>query len=393
MLKQLQSQNQLNIYYLLEILLSIGGTFTHTTYYIYLTTNLGLSNSQAMFLDTVLFIGILFFEIPTGVIGDRFGRKLSFIVARILLGISCLIYFLTGTYALLVMGSIVFALGMAFQSGAFEAWIIDQIPLERRRSIFVNRDVIRKLSVIFVPILSVFIAEQTSYGFPYLISFVFSIITALIGYIFMNENKGDIKRHDSVKRGLERFISIDFSAISVVVTKSTLRYLFVSVFLSALAMIAVNSYSSKLIELMLDSKFIGIIVSAGSLISILASLALNKLQILDKVYLYFGLLGAMSLVLIGIVSNPFWIVVFFLIQVTALALFGIQMQTLINNNIEKNRATTLSTFSFIASVSGVVGTLVFGYLADSFSINATFSIAGVLIFLSTIPLLNRRELT
>ncbi len=391
MFKQLQKVDQLKLYYLLEILLSIGGIFTHTTYYIYLTTTLGLSNAQAMFLDTILFIAIFFFEVPTGIIGDKYGRKFSFIVGRIILGLSFLMYFLTGNYIILAFGSVLFALGMAFESGAFEAWIVDQVDKSERSKIFITRDIIRKTSVIVVPLVSVFIAEITSYGFPYLVSFVSAVITVIIGMLYMKENTGDDNRGVIERKGLESFWGIGFSSIRNVLNQSTLRVFFISVLLTAFAGIAINSYSSKLVENTLGSKYIGLIISLSSLVSILFTLLLNKLKLLQKSYLFLGFIAGISLIVIGFNAVPFLIIIAFMIQVVTLASFDIQRQTQINSYIDKNRATVLSVFSFAGSISGVVGTLFFGYLADLRGIQFTFIIAGLAIILSLFPLLRKRS--
>ena len=391
MFKQLQKVDQLKLYYLLEILLSIGGIFTHTTYYIYLTTTLGLSNAQAMFLDTILFIAIFFFEVPTGIIGDKYGRKFSFIVGRIILGLSFLMYFLTGNYIILAFGSVLFALGMAFESGAFEAWIVDQADKSERSKIFITRDIIRKTSVIVVPLVSVFIAEITSYGFPYLVSFVSAVITVIIGMLYMKENTGDDNRGVIERKGLESFWGIGFSSIRNVLNQSTLRVFFISVLLTAFAGIAINSYSSKLVENTLGSKYIGLIISLSSLVSILFTLLLNKLKLLQKSYLFLGFIAGISLIVIGFNAVPFLIIIAFMIQVVTLASFDIQRQTQINSYIDKNRATVLSVFSFAGSISGVVGTLFFGYLADLRGIQFTFIIAGLAIILSLFPLLRKRS--
>lgn len=387
MFKQLQKVNQLKIYYLLEILLAIGGTFTHTTYYIYLTTTLGFSNAQAMFLDTILFIAIFFFEVPTGIIGDKYGRKFSFLVGRSILGLSFLMYFVTGNYVILAFGSVLFALGMAFESGSFEAWIVDQVDKTQRSTIFVTRDVIRKLSVIIIPLISVFIAETTSYGFPYFVSFTLAIITVIIGVLFMKENLGDEKKEINEKKGLESLLGIGLSSVKNVLDQSNLRVFFLSVLLTAFAGIAINSYSSKLVEITLGSKYIGLIISLSSLASITFTLLLNKFKLLQKSYLILGLLAGLSLIVIGFNPVPLLIIIVFIIQVVALASFDIQRQTQINNNIDKNRATVLSVFSFAGSISGVIGTLIFGYLADKISINFTFAVAGFAVLIAILPLI------
>lgn len=159
--------------------------------------------------------------------------------------------------------------------------------------------------------------------------------------------------------------------------------------ITAFAGIAINSYSSKLVEITLGSKYIGLIISLSSLASITFTLLLNKFKLLQKSYLNLGLLAGLSLIVIGFNPIPLLIIIVFIIQVVALASFDIQRQTQINNNIDKNRATVLSVFSFAGSISGVIGTLMFGYLADLRGIQFTFFIAGIAIIFSILPLIKK----
>ncbi|MDD3647720.1 MAG: MFS transporter [Candidatus Dojkabacteria bacterium] len=382
MFKKLQNTNQLKLYYILEALLAICGTFTHTTYYIYLTTTLGLTNTQAMFLDTVLFVGIFLFELPTGIFGDKYGRKASFIFGRISLAVSLLIYFLSPHYFVLVLGSIVFALGMAFESGAFEAWIVDQVHPGSRQKIFVVRDVIRKISVITIPAISIFIAEKTSYGFPYFISFLLSVFIVLSGLLFMKENKSSIHKDISELKGLEALKKIGVSSIKEVCGNKILKKFFLSLIFSACGFIAVNSFSSRLLADNLGSANVGIITSISSIFSILLILILKKKKLLERLYLICALIGAFSLISIGIYNDQNMILLLMIIQVGMFAVFEIQRQKMLNDNIQFNRATILSVFSFAGSASGMIGTIIFGYLADVINIRFTFSIAGIFMLLS-----------
>lgn len=385
MFKKLQNKsNQLYVYYLLELLIAIGGTLTHATYYIYLTSELGLSNSKAMFLDTVLFIGIFFLEVPTGIFGDIFGTKFSFIIGRITLGLSLLIYFASPKYNILIVGSVLYAFGMAFESGAFESWIVGQVGKKDRNKIFTLRDIIRKISVIVTPVMSIYIAEKTSYGFPYFVSFIFAMITSAIGIIFMREQKEIVYNDIKEMRGLELLLHTGKESINSVSQNTLLRSFVISILLSSFGFIAVNSYTSKLIEISLNSGYIGFIVSASSLVSILFSLLIVNLKLLRKLFIPMGVLGAFVLLMIGMTNSSILLIILIILEAVFLSVFEIGKQTELNNLIEKNRVTTLSVFSLIGSIGSVLGTLIFGILADRLNIQVTFSIAGVAILLGVL---------
>lgn len=384
--KTLKQNQQIFVYFLIETFLAIGGTFSHTTYYIYLTTSLGLSNKKAMFLDTVLFIFVFFFEVPTGAIGDKFGRKFSFVIARILLALTALSYFIFTNYSILVFLSILFALGIAFQSGAYEALIIDQVNKKKYTMIFTIKDTIRKVSTVTMPIIAIAVAERTSYAFPYLVSFFCSISTVIITTIFLKENRITKQNELSNKKGLEVLLEIGLNSIKTSFNSIHLRIILLSSFLSSLAMICINSYSSKLIELNVKPELVGIIISASSIVSIIVSVLISKFKSLKSNFISISILGSVTLILLGVVDNPVLITFLFIVQTALISVYFIQQRVKFNELVRNNRATMISILSLVGSISGVIGTILFGYLADALSIKATFGISGIFMLMSVIVL-------
>ena len=70
-------------------------------------------------------------EVPTGVIADTLGRKLSFLLSIGILVVSTLIYVLSAQmhwgFWGFVVGSVLLGLGFTFQTGAVDAWMVDAL--------------------------------------------------------------------------------------------------------------------------------------------------------------------------------------------------------------------------------------------------------------------------
>lgn len=89
----------------------------------------GLNIFQVFQVNAVFSIGMAVFEIPTGVLADTRGRRVSFLLATLVLAAGTLGYVLAartpGNVLGLALMSLVLGLGFTFYSGAVEAWMVD----------------------------------------------------------------------------------------------------------------------------------------------------------------------------------------------------------------------------------------------------------------------------
>ena len=89
----------------------------------------GLSIGEVFVANSAFSAGMMLFELPTGVVADTLGRRISFLLSIAVLG--------TGTFGYVALSSIdagivafcavsvVLGLGFTFYSGAMEAWLVD----------------------------------------------------------------------------------------------------------------------------------------------------------------------------------------------------------------------------------------------------------------------------
>lgn len=91
----------------------------------------GLDIFQVMLTNAAFTFGMVVFEIPTGVVADTLGRRVSLLLCIVTLLISTLLYVATawwhwGFWAF--MGTSVFlGLGYTFYTGAVDAWLVDAL--------------------------------------------------------------------------------------------------------------------------------------------------------------------------------------------------------------------------------------------------------------------------
>ena len=102
----------------------------------------GLSFFEVFVANAAFSAGMVIFEVPTGVVADTLGRRVSFLLSVSVLGVTTLMYV---GLAQIEAGVIAFAavsvgmgLGFTFYSGAMEAWLVDALGATGYRGILDN---------------------------------------------------------------------------------------------------------------------------------------------------------------------------------------------------------------------------------------------------------------
>jgi MFS family permease len=94
---------------------------------LYLQKERGLSLAQITALDVPFWLIVVLVQIPTGAFADRFGRRSALIVGGLLLSFAYLAFGLAANYVFILAAYALWAVGMAFQSGADMALLYDNL--------------------------------------------------------------------------------------------------------------------------------------------------------------------------------------------------------------------------------------------------------------------------
>lgn len=91
----------------------------------------GLNIFEVFLANAVFTAGMALFEVPTGVVADTRGRRLSFLLSEAVLMVGTLAYVgvaaIGGGVVLFSLAGIILGLGYTFYSGAVEAWLVDAL--------------------------------------------------------------------------------------------------------------------------------------------------------------------------------------------------------------------------------------------------------------------------
>lgn len=123
-------------YLALELIWSAAGSVSFTVTAVYFVKSVDLSPLQLVLVGTAMEATIFVFEIPTGVVADTFGRKRSLVIGWALQGLGMILVGTVPEYWAILGGFAIWGFGWTFCSGSYEAWITDEVGVERVGSVF-----------------------------------------------------------------------------------------------------------------------------------------------------------------------------------------------------------------------------------------------------------------
>jgi DHA3 family tetracycline resistance protein-like MFS transporter len=124
------------LYLALRVLQAMGGGWV--VFDLFLVRDLRLSALQLVLMGTVMEATIFVFEVPTGVVADTYSRRLSLIVGFLGMGAAVVGVAASSTPWIVIALWGFWGLSYTFTSGAYDAWIADEVGAENVGSLFLR---------------------------------------------------------------------------------------------------------------------------------------------------------------------------------------------------------------------------------------------------------------
>jgi DHA3 family tetracycline resistance protein-like MFS transporter len=123
------------VYYGLELALSLPA---FTVAAVYFVRDVHMSPFQLVITGTVMEATVFVSEIPTGAFADVYGRRLSVIGSLVLQGVAWIVVGAVPVVWAIWLAWALWGLAYTFQSGAFEAWLVDEVGVDRAAGVFLR---------------------------------------------------------------------------------------------------------------------------------------------------------------------------------------------------------------------------------------------------------------
>ena len=338
----------------------------------------GLSNFEAFAANALFTAGMVIFEVPTGIVADTVGRRMSYLLGTLTLAGSTLLYVLlwqmTAPFWVWAVASLLLGLGFTFFSGAIEAWLVDALRATGfdgdLEAVFGRGQIVTGVGMLTGSVAGGFIAAQTSLGAPFVLRGL--LLLGMFGLAFRVMH--DIGfRPDKGGRPLAEMRRIAAASIEHGWRVPAVKWLMVeALFTGGVAIYVFYALQPYLLELYGDPhayQVAGVVAAIVAGAQILGGVAAPRIRQLfaRRTSALLATAGAsvVTLALIPVVAT-FWGVLG-LVVVWGL-LFAATMpirQAYINGLIpSRQRATILSFDSMMSSTGGVWAQPVLGRAAD-----------------------------
>jgi MFS family permease len=181
-------------YLTLTLLTTLASSFIWGINTIFLL-DAGLNNAEAFAANAFFTVGMVIFEIPTGVVADTRGRQFSYVLGAATLILSTLLYYLMWQLHAPLWGwaiaSILLGLGFTFFSGATEAWLVDALKATgftgHLEHVFGRAQTVGGAAMLIGTVAGGVIAQATNLGVPYLIRALMLGVTLVVALRFMRD--------------------------------------------------------------------------------------------------------------------------------------------------------------------------------------------------------------
>jgi MFS family permease len=368
--------------------------------------NAGLTNLEAFAANAFFTAGQVLFEVPTGIIADTFGRRLSYLLGAITLMLSTLLYLLLwyrhAPFWTWAIASILLGLGFTFFSGATEAWLVDALNFTGFKgsldSVFAKGQIVGGIAMLVGSVAGGVIAQFTSISVPYILRSVFLGITFITAFLFMKDlgftpTKSKRPLHD-IKKIFTNSLFHGFGNRPV-------RWIMLSApFISGVSIYVFYALQPHLLNLYGDPKaysIAGLVAAIAAGAQILGGFLaphVRKYFHRRTSFLVFATTITCILLLLIAFTNNFWIALLLIFAWGLLfASAGPVRQAYLNGLIpSEQRATVLSFDSLMGSTGGIFIQPTLGKIADVWGYGTSYA-GGALFSLLSVPflLLARRE--
>ncbi|MBO8167011.1 MAG: MFS transporter [Kosmotoga sp.] len=355
----------------------------------------GLSFLQIGTLFSVREIAINFFELPTGIIADLYGRRISMVLSMVSYIISFLCFYFFPNFYLYIGSMVLFALGEAFRTGTHKAMILEYLRLTGQEDKKIEYyGATRSFSQLGSAINSLIAAALVFYSGTYKMVFLVAVIPYILNLLnlatYPKTLDGDIKK-TSKKESMKAFFQIFRSRYS-------LKGLFNSAFFDSFYK-TVKEYLQPILESTALALPFFTFLSAQKRTSIVVGVVYFVLYLLTsyasksswKIAKLFGgkeralnityVFGAFAIILAGVFNSGMLRIVSVLLFI---ALFVIEnarrpmnIAYLSDTIAHTTMASGLSAESQLKTLIGAVLAPILGFLADKFGVGMALAIMGL----------------
>jgi MFS family permease len=352
----------------------------------------GLTNLEAFAANAFFTLGMVVFEVPTGVVADTVGRRASYLLGTLVLSAATLLYWLmwvwTAPFWAWALASVLLGLGFTFFSGAVEAWLVDALRASgysgELEPVFSKGMIVGGIAMLAGSVLGGVVAQFTDLGVPFLFRAGILALMLVVAFVAMR----DIGfTPDKSETPLKAVRTVFRGSVTHGLGNPPVRYLMLAApFTAGVGIYVFYALQPYLLELWGDTGAYSIAGLAAAIVAgsqivggILAPRVRRLVRKRTTVLIAAGVIGVGLLLALGFTAN-FWV------ALAILTVWGVASsiddpirRAYLNDLIpSRQRATVLSFESLMGNVGGIGIQPVLGRVADLNGYASSLVVGGVI---------------
>lgn len=339
----------------------------------------GFTMSEISLFQIGLNISMFIFEMPSGIVADRFGRK----TAMLLGSLFTIVYFIGMLFANSVFSIflffVIYGFGIALLSGTEQSLIYDELLYKRKRNLYhkiiAQYNFISISALAFSSFLGGVIAEHNNWDLIFYLGIVSQIISIVILYFVIDF----YKRHliDETKKtsifGVLK--NIPYDIYRLIIPLAVFQGVFSSIVLYYQEVLKDNGFSVLFISGIYSVSFL---FSAFS--SVLSSVIAGFVGERKSIFLFSNIL--LFSLCISFIFGGVWVALSFIAILICYEIIDTSLGVLLNHSISSNeRSTILSTVNTLCSLTMLLSFSVIGMLSNYLNFSKIIFIYGILCML------------
>ena len=353
----------------------------YTLYFVWI----GFSFLEIALLWTVRSIIGMIFEIPTGAIADKYGKKISVILGFLLKWVVLLFIPLSHKFYVIAILMGFDALFETLISGADRAWVVDMLHENDETltdTYFLRRRFFINIGAVASPMIAWFVVAHFGMSYLWQIFGVWTVLATIFLFFWKNATLYAPKE----EKDKSFLIQETKDSFWYILKRKLIIFLFVALFLYFfIEEITGLSWTPFLLQSWIKLDKIGYIFSIISVFGIISPFIIEKvLDYKSKLEILFGTLLVYGLLLSALyfVEMRLFLVVLFVMFSNLEEIFSPIEEALVNSYIKwKNRATILSIRSMVTSLSSIIWWPLAWWLLWVITLRQSLIFSGVLIIL------------
>ncbi|RQW19080.1 MFS transporter [Bacillus sp. C1-1] len=378
-----------NLYFFFSNLIFQKGIFM-----IFLATQKGVSNTEIAIMQVSLLLGMFLTEIPAGIIGDKYGRKISVLTGIFLLTFSSLGFIYFDAFWILCILFMFEGIGMGFTSGSDQSLLYDNLKkLKKEKQFLSSMSMALAISYVALGIASIVggLVQHISWTIVYGASSLALLLSAMF-FLLIKEYRPskDIQINDNTigslsdKKNITKEMKKYFSSKN----GKAILLLFLLIGIFEATCMAYFMFSQRFFEVLGLGVFeISVLFMIGRLLSGLSYYFAPKIVsiISSRKVVTISMLSTAVILLFNFLD--IW--VFYFISFAAITIFpyiaSVINLTYIHDRIPSEiRSSIVSVGSMLGAVFLGLAYLLIGFLLDTTSLNITTVIVGLINLLAVI---------